>query len=342
MNLIKYFQERWLTFTFIFLAFVFSVAVYQLDRGFNINESNAQYILAGWILLFVAFIILDYGIFTTRVKQFKRYCHLHASSEELGEFFYPTDQEYAGLIHDLVVENEKYKAEVRTKAKETLEFITRWVHDVKVPISALRLTLENHEEDVPRSFYQNVDMELLSIEESIQRVFYEMKTNTFHDDYKLGKVSTKRLISQALKGYSSFFSYKKIKITLGGEACQVLTDEKWSGYILSQIISNAVKYTPVGGSITITTLQNQNETTIGIKNSGTGILPKDIGQVFIRGYTSSENRIGVKSTGYGLYLSKKLTDLLGHQLTVESVYGEYAQFNLTFIENETLHHVTKM
>lgn len=127
-----------------------------------------------------------------------------------------------------------------------------------------------------------------------------------------------------------------------GEAYDVLTDEKWSGYILSQIISNAVKYTPVEGIIVINTEKNGNERTISVKNSGRGILEKDIGQIFNKSYTSSENRSGMKATGYGLYLSKKLSDMLGHRLTVQSQYGEYAIFHLSFVENENMHQVTKM
>ncbi|ABR47657.1 integral membrane sensor signal transduction histidine kinase [Alkaliphilus metalliredigens QYMF] len=342
MNFIEYVKERWITYLYIMLAFTFSLVVYLLDKSFNISQSNANYIMTGWGLLFMTFVALDYGIFNSRVKRFMRYCDLKASFEELDDFAYPTDKIYAALVHNLVVEYEQYKADIDTKATEELEFITKWIHDVKVPISAARLTLENHEHDLSRDLYQSIDTEMFAIEESVQRVFYELKSNRFYDDYKIQKVSTKRLIAHALKGYSNFFSYNKIQISIEGEMYQVLTDEKWSGYILSQIISNAVKYTPYGGHIIINARKNDNEITLSIKNSGKGILGKDIGQVFNKGYTSSENRSGMKATGYGLYLSKKLSNMLGHRLTAESQYGEYAIFNLTFIENETIHHVTKM
>lgn len=121
-----------------------------------------------------------------------------------------------------------------------------------------------------------------------------------------------------------------------------MTDEKWSGYIISQILSNAVKYTPINGYITINTNKKGNEITIEIRNSGKGILSKDITQIFKKGYTSSEDRNGMKSTGYGMYLSKKLSTMLGHKLTVELEYDQYAQFNLTFVDYETIYRVTKM
>ncbi len=339
MKFINYLKERWATYTFALAAFLFSALIYKLDRSFHMTTSNASYIIMGWILIFVIFITIDYWIFNNRVEKFKKYCSLNASSEDLDEFAYPVDKEYAQLVYNLVVDYEKYKVDIYNKSSEELEFITRWVHDVKVPISAARLILENHENDIPDSFYQSIDKELFRVEESVQRIFYEIKSNNLHDDYKIAKVSTKKLISQTLKGYSNFFSYNRINICFSKEDYDVLTDEKWSGYILSQILSNAVKYTPIEGTIVISTKKNEHETTISIKNSGKGILEKDIGQIFNRGYTSSENRNGMKSTGYGLYHSKKLSDRLGHKLTVQSKYGEWTVFSLTFNENQTIHHM---
>lgn len=342
MNFIKYLKEKWIIYTFVVSAFLFSVIIYKLDKSLSINESNAKYILQGWLLLFIIFVVVDYSIFSYRVKKFRKYCSLNASSEDYDQFEYPLDKEYAGLVHNLAVAYEKYKADIYTKSSEELDFITKWVHDIKVLISAVRLILEKHESDVPANFYIDIDKEIFSIEESVQRVFYEIKSNSLYEDYKITRINTRKLIANTLKGYSCFFSYKKINVSFFGEAYDVLTDEKWSGYILSQIISNALKYTPDEGTIAISTEKNNNCVTISIKNSGKGILKKDIRQVFNRGYTSSENRNGMKATGYGLYLSKKLSDKLGHKLTVESEYGQYAIFSLTFIENETIYSVTKV
>ncbi|WP_026476838.1 sensor histidine kinase [Alkaliphilus transvaalensis] len=342
MNYIKYLKEKLLTYLFLFLALLFFLIVYRLDQHFHISKSNAVYIFIGWFILFLLFVFIDYLIFNSRIKDFKAYCRLHTAQHDPEDFSYPVDREYATIVHHLMMEFEEYKADVRTKSAEELEFITRWVHDIKIPIAALRLIMDNYDVSMPKNFYQAMDLELVSIEESIQRVFYEIKSNTLRDDYKLARVSTKKLIGQALKGYSSFFSYKSINITIEGEDYKVLTDEKWSGYVLAQIISNAVKHTPIRGKITITTSKKDNNFIITVKNEGKGILPQDLGQIFKKGYTSTEDRLGTNASGYGLYLSKKLMDQLGHQLTVESVHGAYASFQLTFIERETLHHMTKM
>jgi hypothetical protein len=121
---------------------------------------------------------------------------LNTSSEDLDEFAYPVDREYAGLVHNLAVEYQKYKSDIYTRSSEQLEFITKWVHDVKVPISAVRLILENCEESIPHDLYKDIDIELFSIEQSVQRIFYEIKSNTFYDDYKIQRTNTGKLIAQ--------------------------------------------------------------------------------------------------------------------------------------------------
>ena len=342
MRVTDYLKERWIPLGFLSLAFLFACMVYRLDGSFNIRESNAGYILMGWGILLPAYLIIDFYISSSRARKFKTYCQLNAAANPEDEFFYPSDLEKAELIRGLSAEYERYKSNIETKSAEETEFITKWLHDVKVPIAAARLVLETQEDKLPADFYQSIYSELYNVEESIMRVFYELKTNRFFDDYKITKTNTRKLISQALKGYSNFFSYKKLNISVEGGEYEALTDEKWSSYILSQIISNAVKYSPEGGSIEIRTRKDAAHTTISIKNLGKGISEQDVGHIFQKGFTSSSGREGANATGYGLYLSRKLADLLGHSLTVESKPNEYSVFCLTFTDHDTLHNVTKM
>jgi signal transduction histidine kinase len=280
--------------------------------------------------------VIDAYYLHSRIRRFGQFCGTHGASEEAEAFSCPTDRAHAEMVKELTAEYERYKAGIETRYAEEMEFITKWLHDAKVPISAARLILESQENRLPDDFYRNISAELFSIEESILQVFYEMKTNRFYDDYKITSASTRKLIAQALKGYSNFFSYKKLGISVRGEDCKVLTDEKWSCYIISQLISNAVKYTPEGGAVEIETIKEDGRTSISVKNQGRGIPVQDLDRIFQKGFTSSEDRDGAKATGYGLFLSKKLNDLLGHSLTAESVQNEYAIFRLTFYEHDTL------
>jgi signal transduction histidine kinase len=330
MGFTRYVKERWLLYVFLAAGFLFSFVVYKLDRNFNITPSNASYIVLGLAILLVSFICTDYAILNARIKRFREYCKYEASPEVPDDFFYPLDREYLDCVNEISSEYERFRAEIRTRASEDMDFVTKWLHDMKVPISALKLILENGSEALPRDMYERMDIEIARIQQSTQDLFYNLKSESFSDDYRITRVGTKKLVADVLKEYASFFSYKKIQISISGEDCNVLTDEKWSSYIISQIVSNAVKYTPMEGSIDISTFRSDGRVYISIKNSGEGIHPRDIGQIFNKGYTSSENRSGMKATGYGMYLSKKIAGLLGHELSVESEYGKYACFRLGF------------
>ncbi len=343
MSFGTYLKEKWLTYVFAAAGFAFAAAVYKLDTDLGITVSNAAYIITGICLLFIVFVVIDYTVIKSRLEKFKRFCDVHAPSDIIDEFYYPLDRGYAEFVHTISQEYEKHKAEMQTRSSEDLEFVTRWTHDIKVPISALRLILESYESDLPQEFYQKMDTEISKIQQGTQTILYNIKSNTFYHDYRISRVRTKKLIADVLKEYSNFFSYKKINISITGEDHLVLTDEKWSAYIISQIISNAVKYTPDHGDITICTCNDDRKTTISIRNSGMGITQRDIGQVFAEGYTSSFDRSGMKATGYGMYLAKKLSDKLGHELLVESEPGQYAQFDISFFDDDkTVYQVTKM
>ena len=113
----------------------------------------------------------------------------------------------------------------------------------------------------------------------------------------------------------------------------MLTDEKWSGYIISQFLSNAVKHTPKGGNIAIKTLEQGSRVLVCIRNTGQGIEPAHLEHIFSRGFTGGSKRSASFSTGYGLYLSKKLAVRMGHEVFASSHPGEYAEFCLALSKN---------
>lgn len=342
MSFIMYLKEKWLTYVFIFIAFIFTLSVYKLDQSLFLHPSNEAYILLGLAVFFIFFTILDYFILIARIKRFQNMSFPASGEEDYENLAYPLDKIYGKKVNELKLNLEELKGEIHTKSAEEADFITSWLHDIKVPIAAGKLIMESNEEKIPMDLYNSLLKELNKIEESAQRVFYSLKINRFYDDYRIAPVSTKTLISNGLSDYSSFFIYKGLRLSMKGMPHDVLTDEKWSSYIISEIISNAVKYTAHGGEIQITTEKKGNQTIVSIRNEGEGITEIDKAQIFNKGFTSSERRHGNKATGYGLYLAKKMSDKLGHSLTLQSNPQEYVEFQLVFHSNKTVFDMTKV
>ena len=331
MSVKEYLKEKQLLFLFFFLSSVFCILVYwSNEKSMN---SSITYMLEGILGFFILYIIVDFFILRLRAQRIKQYIRNGATENE--NFTYPLDSICVSEVNKLAKAFNIYRTKIEDQYAEELDFITKWVHDIKVPISALYLLVENIEDDTG----DNLMMQISYIEQHTQKVLYHIKSKSFHDDYKISKASTHTIISTALKHYATFFANKKIALNLLYDDYQVLTDEKWSEYIISQLLSNAVKHTPDYGEITIKTFVRNNRTIISVKNTGDGIKTTNLNLIFKKGYTYYQER-GGSSTGYGLYLAKKLANRMGHELYAVSKEGEYTEFCLSFSKPD--HHISKL
>jgi signal transduction histidine kinase len=328
MNFFSYIKEKWYMFILSFAAFAFSIVVYILGKKFNNLDSDILYILYGIFFFYVVYIVIDYLICSTRVKKMTAFIS-NGAQEEVDSFF-PSDNKYYDLIGNLTKEYNAFRSNAAIEYANDLDFVTKWVHDVKVPISAMKLLLESEQDDAK----ERLEMELASIEQSTQNVLYNIKSRSFYDDYKIEKINAKKMIGTALKQFATFFSYKKIRLNIVGDEHNVLTDIKWSGYIVSQFISNAIKHTKEGGEIEISTERKEKSIVVSVRNTGEGIEKADIKNIFNRGYTAA-SRLSAYSTGYGLYLAQKLAQKLGHKLLAESQEGIYAKFSIIFFDSDS-------
>jgi signal transduction histidine kinase len=100
--------------------------------------------------------------------------------------------------------------------------------------------------------------------------------------------------------------------------------------ILVILMDNAKKYTPPGGSITITTEINekQDQVLVSVIDSGQGIHEYDIDHIFDRFYKADRAR-GKKGTGLGLSIARELLNYMGETISVKSEYGEGTAFTFT-------------
>ena len=127
MSFIDYLKEKWMTYIFAIAGFIFALTVYKLDNRVTLSPSNAAYIMTGLGLLFVIFAAVDYAVLNSRAAKLNRYCSLNAFSDDSPDaFVYPMDREYAKIVHNIMTEYEKYKADMRTQSSEQLEFITKY------------------------------------------------------------------------------------------------------------------------------------------------------------------------------------------------------------------------
>ena len=162
--------------------------------------------------------------------------------------------------------------------------------------------------------------ELFKIEQYVEMVLQYLRLDSLSSDLLIKSYSIENIVKQAVRKYAPLFIRKRIHFSLKEIHCQVLTDEKWLLFVIEQLLSNALKYTPEEGYICIY-MDEYSPKTLIIEDNGIGIAPEDLPRIFERGFTGFNGREDKKSTGIGLYLCKRILARLSHEITVESTPG---------------------
>ena len=176
--------------------------------------------------------------------------------------------------------------------------------------------------------------EISRIDQYADMVMCYLRLDTGTTDYVIREYELDGIVRQAVRMYASVFIRKKLRLIYEPLELKILTDEKWLLFVISQVLSNSLKYTPRSPSHALlnnalkytpsgtVTIYKKEPQTLCIKDTGIGIAPEDLPRIFEKGYTGSNGRADKKASGIGLYLSKRICTNLGHKITVHSVPGE--------------------
>ena len=220
-------------------------------------------------------------------------------------------------------ENQMNQTEEECKRyTDLMDYYTLWVHQIKTPIAASQLLVQDVTDRNIRSL---LEQEIFKIDAYTHLVLQYLRLENFHDDLQLKQVSLEHLVKEVVRKYSLFFIQKGLTINLDDLDVKVISDEKWLLVIIEQVLSNSLKYTKSGG---IEVYFKDN--TLYLKDSGIGIKDSDILRVFERGFSGYNGRLTQQSSGLGLYLSKKIADQLGHDISISSQVGQGTTVSIHF------------
>lgn len=266
-------------------------------------------------------------LFIDFYKYYKRHKLLHINreqffddAEQLPEHMDIIEYDYQELAKELYQAKQELISKNRIARKELLDYYGMWVHQIKTPIAALDILLQNteqflYEEDIVNS---RINKRLEIIQESIP--VSDMKMELF----KIEQYVVDDMVRQVIRKYAKIFISKKIKMNFKPTGRYIVTDDKWFVFVLEQLISNALKYTKKG-QISI----YMKEKSLVIEDTGIGIPAEDLPRIFEKGFTGYNGRENKKSTGIGLYLCKNIMDKLQWNITADSEVGRGTKIYLT-------------
>lgn len=206
------------------------------------------------------------------------------------------------------------------RQRDLIAYYTLWVHQIKTPISSMRLLLQSQ----PDGGSGAVAQELFKIERYVEMVLGYLRLETITSDLCLAPCPVRPIAAKAAKKFAPQFIYKKLSLTIEDFPNRVVTDEKWLLFVLEQLLSNAVKYTRQGG----VAVSMESQDVLLIRDTGVGIAAEDLPLVFQRGFTGHNGRAETTSTGLGLYLVKQVLDKLQTPIDIRSAVGEGTQVRL--------------
>jgi signal transduction histidine kinase len=332
MKFTRFLADRKVSMLCFVLLMIFISLVIYLDGSIKVGLGNILYINLVSSTFFIIFLTTRYLYYRSYYKSLSDIVE-NKREEIINRLPKPNSYEQI-LFHKVLTSlNNEQNAKIEKlyeQKKDYEEFITSWVHQVKTPISVNRLLIESNLDSPNKETLCSIEEELDKIENYIEQALYYSKIDDFSKDYLINEVELDRLVKEAVKKQAKTFIYKKINIEIDNIDLVVTTDKKWLSFILDQVLSNALKYTSDHGRIKIYGLIEDKAQKLMIEDNGIGIKSEDLNRVFDKGFTGYNGRENYKSTGIGLYLSKKLARKLGHDITIQSKHGEYTRVTIIF------------
>lgn len=325
MMFLEYLEEK-IFFIIISLVFTLLLSIYLLLIGTN---SSVVILLA---ILIIVFIFISLLISYLLIK--KRYRKIVNLVDSLDEKYLikevidkPKNLEnrayYYALDRSCKALNDKL-SDVENSKEEYLDFLDSFIHDIKTPISALSLYADNNNDEKMKE-------EVLKISRLVDKMLFYTRSDVVEKDYFIKEVTLADLVHPVLLDYKNYLLNYHIKVEVKDlDDLKVYTDIKWLNFIISQILSNSLKYqNKKNRLVRIKGFEDKNNIKLEIYDNGVGIKESDISKIFDKGFTGS-NRNKKNASGIGLYLTKKLCDKLGIDIKIESVYLKYTKVIITF------------
>lgn len=320
MELLKaYLKERRLTLA----AFLLFVGVFAVSFAlYGLPLAAVGYPAGLCVLLGACLAAWDYGRAARRHKALKR---LREAGEavllDLPAMTTVEGADCAAVVETLRRELRRQETARAARWEDMTAYYTAWVHQIKTPIAAMRLTLQG--EDTPAA--RRLMTELGRVEQYVDMALTYLRLEEGGSDYVIRTCAVDDVVRAAVRRFAGEFIDRRIALDYTPVEWETVTDGKWLTFVVEQLLSNALKYTGQGGTVRI----YREGDDLCIRDSGMGIAPEDLPRVFDMGYTGQNGRLDRRSSGIGLYLCRRICRNLRHEIRIESVPGAGTTVRLT-------------
>lgn len=330
MNRRRYWKNR---IPFLLTNLICMVALTVFLLVCDISISAVLLILVVWALVLLA------GLFLTCWKRDRQMRQLLDMAGQLSERYLISevmelpeqaeDQVYYRLLKMAGKSMLEQISEVKRERLEYKEYIEQWIHEIKTPITAMKLLCENHRTDWTKELL----LELEKTNRFTEQALYFARSEYTEKDYSVREIALSQIVHQAIADNKYLLLQSGMRLEVEEIQDTVYSDEKWVRFILNQLIANAVKYQAWQPVLRFSACRQQDQVVLMVEDNGIGISPADLPRIFEKGFTGQNGRIVHQSTGIGLYLCKRLCEKLGIGISAKSE-GKGTTISLFFHIND--------
>ena len=222
------------------------------------------------------------------------------------------------------------------------EFVANVSHELKTPITTIKSYTEtlldsDLDKKSQRNFLKIIDRENSRMSRIVTDLLYLSNIDYNKDNLTLSSIDTYEFIAEAIESQSILIVQKnhKIELNIDMDIKDIYADRSGADQILTNIISNACKYTPENGKIIIDATNKGDLVEIKVTDNGIGIPKEDLPRITERFYRVEKGRSRqMGGTGLGLSIANEMIKSFGGSLKVDSVFGEGTTITLLFKASE--------
>lgn len=269
-------------------------------------------IILGSILLFagIIFIILRHEI--KFQEAFQLYINIPSElhEETLLGLSSPADRPIIKLLGRTLSEKQYNYEQLLTRVSDYEEYVEAWAHETKTPISLLTLLLDNHTDEIPENISLKMDYIRNRMQEYVNQMLFYAKLKSDKKDYFFETIYLSECLDDIIEDYKPLLEEKHFQVNLELSNAIVHSDRRGLHFLLSQIISNSIKYSKLKSipELSISFEMLETNSILTIKDNGVGVRTCDLPYIFEKGFTGNSGENRKKATGMGLYLAKEIAD----------------------------------
>ena len=301
------------------------------------------------MLTFAAALSVGFGVLyamplSSRIERVRAGTERIAGGELGSEVKVEGHDEVAGLAADfnrMARALEKAAEREREVEKSRRDLVAAVSHDLRTPLASTRALIEAladgvaDDPETERSYLYSASRELEHLSRLVDDLFELARIDAGMLELTLEEVSLRDMISDTISSFQPQAGQRDVRLLgeVSTEVDSVLANPPKLQRVLHNLVSNALRHTPPGGTVTLRATPEGEVTRVEVSDTGEGIAAEDLPRIFERSFRGERSRTRVEDdtagTGLGLAIARGLVEAHGGTMDVGSEPGRGARFRFT-------------